>query len=217
MNNLEIFKNEEFGEIRTAVVDGKIIFAASDIAKALGYKRPNDAVNQHCKAMVKYNIPISGKMQYVNFIPEDDVYRLLTFQRIKPDEYVEGFLEWLKENNIISDMAVLSTKKEVEFVSKLKMSLIPFNLSLNEQYSILTYKIDAYIPELNIAIEYDEDNHKYYTYEEQEYRQSLIESKLGCKFIRVTDLYSDEHNIGFVIKEIMKLLVGNDICHKLIA
>lgn len=37
MKDLEIFKNDKFGEIRTLEIDGKPYFVASDIAKALGY------------------------------------------------------------------------------------------------------------------------------------------------------------------------------------
>ncbi len=48
-NELEIFKNEEFGEIRTLEIDGKPYFVASDIAKALGYSNISDAVARHCR------------------------------------------------------------------------------------------------------------------------------------------------------------------------
>lgn len=59
MNELQIFQNEEFGEIRTFEEDGKVLFCASDVAKALGYARPNDAVTAHCRATVK-QVPLSA-------------------------------------------------------------------------------------------------------------------------------------------------------------
>lgn len=43
-NELQIFSNEEFGEIRTLELDGKPYFVASDIAKALGYKDSTNAI-----------------------------------------------------------------------------------------------------------------------------------------------------------------------------
>ena len=61
-NKLMTFTNEEFGNVRTTIINGKPYFCASDVAKALGYKRPNDAVSQHCRATVKHSTPISGKM-----------------------------------------------------------------------------------------------------------------------------------------------------------
>ena len=56
VNELKIFQNEEFGEVRIEIVNGKEMFCASDIAKSLGYKRPNDAISQHCKGTVKHRI-----------------------------------------------------------------------------------------------------------------------------------------------------------------
>ena len=49
MNNLKVFNNEEFGEIRTTEIDGKPYFVASDVATALGYTNPRKAVIDHCK------------------------------------------------------------------------------------------------------------------------------------------------------------------------
>lgn len=92
MNGIEIFNNEEFGEIRTVLIKDKPYFCASDIAKALGYKRPNDAISQHCRATVKYRIHISGKMQYVNFIPEGDVYRLIIKSKLPSANRFESWV-----------------------------------------------------------------------------------------------------------------------------
>lgn len=81
--DLQIFTNEEFGSVRTIYIDEKPYFMASDIAKALGYMRPNDAINNHCRATVKHSIPISGKMQEVNFIGEGDMYRLISHSKLE--------------------------------------------------------------------------------------------------------------------------------------
>lgn len=45
MNQMEIFKNPEFGSIRTFEQDGKVLFCGLDIAVALGYSNPRDGVN----------------------------------------------------------------------------------------------------------------------------------------------------------------------------
>lgn len=58
MNKLQIFNSQEFGEIRTAEIDGKPYFVANDVAKALGYKRPNDAITAHCRGTVKHRIGV---------------------------------------------------------------------------------------------------------------------------------------------------------------
>lgn len=92
MNELTVFENEKFGTVRTTEINGRPYFMASDVAKALGYARPNDAVNQHCRATVKYSTPISGKMQEVNFIPEGDIYRLVIKSQLPEAEKFESWI-----------------------------------------------------------------------------------------------------------------------------
>ena len=92
MTNIKIFENEEFGKVRTVEEDGKVLFCASDVAKALGYARPNDAVAAHCRATAKRSTLISGKMQEINFIPEGDVYRLITRSKLPSAEKFESWV-----------------------------------------------------------------------------------------------------------------------------
>ena len=92
MNELQIFQNEEFGEIRTIEEDGKVLFCASDVAKALGYEKPNNAVATHCRATLKRGTPISGKIQEINFIHEGDVYRLITHSKLPSAEKFESWV-----------------------------------------------------------------------------------------------------------------------------
>lgn len=92
MNELKIFSNQEFGDVRTIVEDDKILFCASDVAKALGYARPADAVSKFCPHTVKRRIGVetgikadgTPAMQNVqmNFIPEGDVYRLVVRSKL---------------------------------------------------------------------------------------------------------------------------------------
>lgn len=95
-------------------------------------------------------------------------------------------------------------RPEVEFLDKLEEAFKPFNIKGIRQYNILTYRIDYYIPELKIAIEYDENDHIQYTYEQHELRQKQIEKELSCKFIRVSDNNTDAYNIGMVLKKIIR-------------
>lgn len=92
MNELQVFRNEQFGEIRTISENGKPLFCGADVARALGYTNPNKAINDHCRAITKRSTPISGKMQEINFIPEGDVYRLITHSKL-PD--AQRFADWV--------------------------------------------------------------------------------------------------------------------------
>lgn len=76
MNNIQIFKNEQFGEVRWTKINNKDYVVAIDIAKALGYKNPNDAITRHCKGYVKHAVPTNSGTQQMNVIPEGDIYRL---------------------------------------------------------------------------------------------------------------------------------------------
>lgn len=94
-NEIEIFKNEEFGEVRTIEVDGKVLFCGSDVAKALGYARPNDAMSAHCRGTVKYSIPhpqSPDKEIEMSFISEGEVYRLITRSKLPAAEKFERWL-----------------------------------------------------------------------------------------------------------------------------
>lgn len=92
MDELQIFENKEFGRVRTTEINGKPYFMASDVARSLGYARPNDAISLHCKATVKHRIPISGKEQEVNFIPEGDIYRLIIRSKLPAAEKFESWV-----------------------------------------------------------------------------------------------------------------------------
>ena len=54
MNQMEIFKNPEFGSIRTFEQDDKVLFCGKDIAKALGYQRTADAITAHCRTSCRW-------------------------------------------------------------------------------------------------------------------------------------------------------------------
>lgn len=92
MNDLEIFRNDEFGEVRTVLIDDKPYFCGNDVAKALGYAKPNNAISTHCRATLKQGIPISGKIQNVNFISEGDVYRLIMKSKLPNAEKFESWV-----------------------------------------------------------------------------------------------------------------------------
>lgn len=94
MNELQIFSNPSFGSIRTLDEDGKVLFAATDVAKALGYSNPHDAISKHCKGVAKREALTNGGVQELNFIPEGDVYRLITHSNL-PD--AEKFERWLEQ------------------------------------------------------------------------------------------------------------------------
>lgn len=122
--------------------------------------------------------------------------------------YNEGFDEYIQlEKNRLYE---ISKRKEECLFDLLEKQLTVFDIKLIKQYRVLKYIIDGYLPELNIAIEYDENNHKNYTYEQHELRQKEIEKELGCKFIRVTDFEDHATNCSIILKNIIETYKGEN-------
>ena len=94
MNDLQIFTNPDFGEVRTIEENGAVMFCGSDVAKALGYSNPRDAISRHCRGVVKRDTPTESGMQEMSFIPESDLYRLV-FSSKQPN--AERFTDWVTE------------------------------------------------------------------------------------------------------------------------
>ena len=91
-NKIEVFKNEQFGEVRT-ILDGEtLLFCGSDVARALGYARPNEAVARHAKGTLKQRILTNGGEQEMLFITEGDVYRLIVRSKLPAAEKFERWL-----------------------------------------------------------------------------------------------------------------------------
>lgn len=94
MDSLQVFNNEDFGKIRAAVTDdGNPIFCARDVAVALGYKNPNDAIAKHCKGIaIRYPLMTDGGEQMARFITEGDMYRLIASSKL---ESAQRFETWV--------------------------------------------------------------------------------------------------------------------------
>lgn len=76
------------------------------------------------------------------------------------------------------------------------------NVRLESQYSVPPYLIDGYFPDINLAIEVDEEHHGNQQEEDQE-RQTYIENKLQCRFERINVF---EDSVYKRIDEIVELV-----------
>ena len=112
MNQMEIFKNPEFGSIRTFEQDGKVLFCGLDIAVALGYSNPRDALRRHCKGVVKRDTLTEGGPQQLSFIPEGDVYRLIVHSKLPS---AERFERW------VFDEVLPSIRKHGAYITREKL------------------------------------------------------------------------------------------------
>lgn len=94
MDDIQIFKNEVFGEVRVAGTNEEPLFCAKDVATALGYSDTADAIQRHCKSGKKVFCPHKNGMGGTNmvYIPEKDVYRLIMRSNL-PN--AEQFQDWV--------------------------------------------------------------------------------------------------------------------------
>jgi len=99
MNELQIFNNPKFGQVRTVEINGKIHFVALDIAKSLGYKDPNSAITRHTKGSVKYPVLTTGGEQLMNVIPKGDIYRLAANSELPG---ADEFESWIFDEVLVS-------------------------------------------------------------------------------------------------------------------
>lgn len=94
-----IFKNNEFGQLRTFVdLEGKPWIAGVDVARALGFQNPSNAVKAHCKSnrTVKHrmNNRLSNGSCEITFIEETNFYRLVVKSTLPS---AEKFQDWIVE------------------------------------------------------------------------------------------------------------------------
>ncbi|MDE6088483.1 MAG: hypothetical protein K2G25_08880 [Oscillospiraceae bacterium] len=105
MNDIQIFRNEEFGEIRTVKIDGQIYFVGVDVARALEYARPSVAVSKRVRENHKKIIPVNrfqngkGSPTPTTVIDESDFYSLVLASKCKA---AEPFQEWVTSEVIPS-------------------------------------------------------------------------------------------------------------------
>ena len=206
-NLMKTFESQEFGKVRVVEISGEPWMVGKDIAKALGYSNGRDAISKHVDddKGVAERVPTNGGVQSVKMINQDDVLMLIDRSRTVTSDYKRGLIQWLQQCGVIDDSMVVTSRKEIEFVDSLEKTLEPFDLTIEKQYRVLSYRIDFYIKELNLAIEYDENNHSGYSYESQEGRQKEIEHAIGCTFLRLSDHDSDMYNTGLVMKQILTM------------
>ena len=94
------------------------------------------------------------------------------------------------------------SRKEIEFKEELLDFFESMRLSIESQYKVGRYHVDFYIPHLNLAIEYDEKEHRRYDLNLERKREAFILNKLNCRMIRVSDKNSNAYNLGLIAKEL---------------
>lgn len=108
MNEMQVFKNEKFGTVRTITENGKTLFCGTDIARALGYTNPQKAIRDHCKGGTKrsgvslttnQHGATTEQVTEMTFIPEGDIYRLAARSKLPG---ADEFERWIFDEVLVS-------------------------------------------------------------------------------------------------------------------
>lgn len=145
---LQIFKNEQFGEVRTTEVNQEIYFNLKDCCQILDIKNSKDVVKRlNSKGVVTADLLTNGGVQQANFINEANFYKLV-FQSRKPE--AEKFADWVtsevlpsirKNGAYMTDQTLEQALTSPEFLIQLANQLKKEkdrNLKLEAEKSILS-------------------------------------------------------------------------------
>lgn len=95
MQNIQIFSNPEFGEVRTVTIEGEPWFVVNDIANALGYTRGRNAlkqVDEDDKKVAPIRSPLGGGVQNTCVTNESGLYSLIFGSKL---ESAKKFKKWV--------------------------------------------------------------------------------------------------------------------------
>lgn len=95
MDQLQIFENKEFGQIRTVQLDNETYFVGKDIAEALQYNEPHKAITRHVEDDDRMKHPITdetGRNQDSWIINESGMYSLILGSKL---ESAKRFKHWV--------------------------------------------------------------------------------------------------------------------------
>ena len=140
MDNIEIFRNAEFGEIRTIIIDGEPWFVGKDVAEALGYSNSSKAVSSHVNEEDKKLKVIEADSQNGNvvktktaLINESGLYALIFGSKL---DSAKEFKHWVTSDVLpsIRKHGAYMTSQTIENVLKSPDFIIQLATQLkNEQ------------------------------------------------------------------------------------
>lgn len=151
MNDIQIFNNPDFGEIRTVIIKGEPYFVGIEVAKALGYAVPKTATAKHVdlEDRLSTQIEYAGQNRDIVVINESGLYSLIFGSKL---ESAKKFKRW------VTSEVLPSIRKTGQFgQARLPMSipeqiqlLAQGNVEVNKRIDELDNKLEKAISDLPI-------------------------------------------------------------------
>ena len=203
MNQPMKFEDIEVGVI---VVNGEPLFELYSIGMALGHAKTAKGKKYPHKLRINKtieNVEITvfprGVEKYI------DLNGLRKFISTSNSTKKSKFIEFLQDKGYLHKEEVFEhSRKENVLMDSLIRVLKPMGYTLETQKVDANYRLDGYIPELDLVIEYDENNHSHYDLNKEHIREVYIRNNYS-HLIRLTDGDDLMTNIGKVMNKIMEV------------
>ena len=211
-NELMIFEESQVSMIVDA--KGSVLFELYSTGMALGYVRwdgksynedgtkktyarkdridkivKNAEISVFSRGVEKY-IDLNGLRKFISISNTTNKSKFIKFLQDKEYLHKEEVFEHSRKENVLMDSIVRVLK--------------PIGYTLETQKIDTNYRLDGYIPELDLVIEYDENNHGHYDSNKEQIRENYIKNNYN-HLIRLTDEDDLMTNIGKVMNKIMEV------------
>lgn len=143
MNELQIFNNPEFGEIRAIDIGGEAWFVGNDVAKALGYANPYNAVDRHVDTedtLKQGVVDSNGKTQQTKVINESGVYSLIILSEIPS---AKKFKRWVTSEVLPSLRKHGSYTMQPQSVAQQLVAHATFMLEMETKLTEVTQRMET--------------------------------------------------------------------------
>lgn len=131
MNELKIFENSDFGQVRTLEHNNDVYFVAKDVADILGYQNGSRDINLHVEEedRLKYKISTSGQLREQILINESGLYSLILASKLPQ---AKQFKRWVtnevlpsirKHGAFMTDEVLKEALTSPDFLIKLAIEL----------------------------------------------------------------------------------------------
>ena len=190
MNDLQIFNNEEFGEVRTAVVNDEPMFCLIDICKALEIKNATDVAKRLDEDELT-RLNLGSRAGETNFITESGLYAVI-LRSDKPN--AKKFRKWVTSEVLPTIRKTGSYNKPMSTAEKIKL-LAQGHEELNERVEKVEDKLDSL-----------ENDMPLYGCEIEELKNHISRRAISILDGKNSEAYKDASIRGTVYKDIYRQL-----------
>ena len=210
MKQIKIFNSDEFGSVRTIIIDGEAWFAGKDVAASLGYKDTSDALKKHVAEEDKLTrcFTDSGQNRQMYVINESGLYSLIFGSKL---ESAQKFKHWVTSEILpsIRKNGIYATDKVIDDILNNPDFGIELLTKLKEERAarVEAEKTNAILMHVNKTYTMTEIAKEIGLKSAVELNKILSEKKIQYKVNGTWVMYSDYSNCGY--EEIKQEVLDN--------